>query len=98
MYGIIYFPLQLIHCILATLCLGIVCFVKPYKKTHKNISEAIILLCLIGAILPILDDNDMHIGAKAGMAFAILPFIYGVVYILYRFGKTLGNYFWCVCT
>ena len=89
-----YLPLQLIHCLLIAICLAIVCFVKPYKKAHNNISEAIILLCLFGATLAVLDDDDVHVGARTGIAFASLPFIYGLLYILYRIGKALGQLLW----
>ena len=69
---------------------------KPYKKSHNNVSEAIILLCLFGATLAVLDDDDVHVGARTGVVFAVIPFIYGLSYIFYRVGKAFSQYLWCV--
>lgn len=88
-----YIP-QLIHSLLILMCLLIVCFIKPYKKAYINISEAIILFCLFGATLAILDDEDVNIGVNTSIVFAVLPYIYALIYIVYRVGRTLGKYAW----
>ena len=91
-----FFSPQLIHCLLILMCLSIICFVKPYKKAYINISEAAILFCLLGATLAILDDEDVNVGVNTSIVFAILPYIYALVYILYIVGKTSGKYAWYV--
>lgn len=85
--NLLFFLLQMIHCLLIIISLSIVCFVKPYKKAHNNILEALILLCLLGATLAILDDDDVNVGNITSIVFAILPFLYIIIYTLYRVGK-----------
>ena len=78
------------------LCLVIICFVKPYKKLHNNISEALIILCLFGATLAILDDDDVHVGTTAGIVLSVLPFLYGLLFIGYVVVRKLWQHMWWV--
>ena len=46
--------------------------------------EMLVLLWLFGATVSILDENDLYVGQKLSAVFVSLPFVYGVVFILYR--------------
>ena len=76
--------LQFVHCLLILLSLGVLCVVKPYKKYHINVMEMLVLLCLFGATVSILDEDDIYIGQKVSAAFISFPFLYGIIFILYR--------------
>ena len=60
-----------------------VCVVKPYKKAHVNVTEALMILALFGATLAILDENDIHVKASASYYFIAFPFLYGLLFICY---------------
>lgn len=77
-------PLQFIHCLLILVCLCVLCYVKPYKKYHINVTEMLVLLSLFGATVCILDENDLHIGPIVSTVFIAFPFLYGLVFIAYR--------------
>ena len=71
------------------LVLTVHCTVKPYKKSYINVTEALVLFCLFGATIAILDENDIYIGRTVSIVFILIPFIYGVLYLLYKLVKKI---------
>ena len=76
------------------LCLGVICTVKPYKKYHINVMEVLVTLCLFGATLALLDENDIYVGPNSSVAFIAFPFMYAVVFITYRGVRRFGEMCW----
>lgn len=87
-----FFSQQFLHCLLVLAVLIVHCVFKPYKKEYINVIEAAILLCLLGATLAILDENDIYIGKQTSIVFIILPFVYGLFYTLYLIAFKLYRY------
>ena len=81
--------LQVIDAFLVLLVLVIHCAVKPYQKSYINITEALILFCLFGGTIAILDENDIYIGRRVSIFFVLAPFIYGLLFLIYRLLKIL---------
>ncbi|XP_019853039.1 PREDICTED: uncharacterized protein LOC109582640 [Amphimedon queenslandica] len=80
--------LVLLHCLMVLVVLTVHCVFKPYKKESINFIEVVILFCLLGATLAILDENDIYIGRTTSIFFITIPFIYAlVVFIYYIFAK-----------
>lgn len=59
------------------------CIFKPYKKDYINGIEVVVLFCLLGATLAILDENDIYIGKTTSVFFIIIPFVYALIFIIY---------------
>lgn len=87
-------PVQFIHSLFVLLCLGVICVVKPYKKYHINFMEVLVTLCLFGATLALLDENDIYAGSKTSAAFISFPFMYAFAFIAYRGVRKLGDMCW----
>ena len=69
--------------------LTIHCAVKPYKKDYINATEALVLLCLFGVTIAVLDENDIYVGKSVGIFFIVAPFVYGFAYLSYAIIKGL---------
>ena len=81
---------KFIHCILILLCLTVICAIKPYKKAHVNVMEALMIMALFGATLAILDEQDIYVGPVTSICFIAFPFVFGILFILYK----LFMYLW----
>ncbi len=88
------FILQFVDCVFIMVCLFVICLVQPYKKYHINFMESVIILCLFGATLAILDNEDIYVGPITSACFIALPYLYAIVFILYRGIKNLGSFGW----
>ena len=85
---------QFIHCLLILLCLAVLCIVKPYKKFHINVVEALVIISLLGATVSVLDEQDVYVGQITSSCFIVFPFLYGAVFIIYRISRELSVYIW----
>lgn len=85
---------QFIHCLLILLCLAVLCIVKPYKKFHINVVEALVIIALLGATVSVLDEQDVYVGQITSSCFIAFPFLYGAVFIIYRISRELSVYIW----
>ncbi len=86
--------LQFIDCIFIMVCLIVICLVQPYKKYHINFMESLIILCLFGATLAILDSEDIYVGPITSASFISFPYLYAVVFIGYRGINKFGSMGW----
>lgn len=83
-----FYSMQLLHCLMVLVVLTVHCIFKPYKKESINFIEVVILFCLLGATLAILDENDIYIERGTSIFFITIPFVYAlVVFIYYIFAK-----------
>lgn len=85
---------QFIHSLLILFCLWVLCFVRPYKKYHINVTEGLMIMALFATTLSIYDRDDLHVGKKVGIVAVSFPFAYGGGFIIYRCTKKLLSKLW----
>lgn len=59
-------------------------FTKPFEKNYINIIEAAILLNLLMVTAAFLDPSNSPVPQWFGLTLVVLPFIYAVVFLLYK--------------
>ena len=56
----------------------------------------LILLSLFGATVSVLDENDLYIGRIISASFIAFPFLYGVVFMVFRISRKITSMCWSV--